>query len=377
MLVGCIAPLSSTVGSENIDNQSIDHTTSQTSEYPPFVSPASNATTLISGSIFVNGQELFWRYFTPNTSLIQPKNFRFSFEIWWNSPDPDIVVVVDLSENEGDSNSTKNYPTTLPYEEILEDPEGDFIHYSVWMNTTYFFANETWASFTNELIDEESLNLTVGIQHTTYSPIFEYTIFRDTSGPSIEIIHPNYDESENTLTLDWSNTSFEVRIRGLRNIRYVKFAVTFVNLSTFELDEVISRPMEVTQDEETGILYVPSLITEKYNQPGEGGGIMDIDTDHPVTAGFVVVDGYGYATSKSMTIILDMPYSSTTPTTTSTTIDWETMIPLVGTLSVVGIVAILLVRSKKTWQSKHDEEDSKCYLKQSNTDVDQIEPTRL
>ncbi|MFW9815018.1 MAG: hypothetical protein ACFFEW_03795, partial [Candidatus Thorarchaeota archaeon] len=206
ILLGSLPQIIHTIDGEIFQGPRNDYLISQTSEYPPFEPPAYNANTLESGSLFINGQEIFWRYFYPNTTEMQPKNFRFSFEIWWETPDPDIVIVVDLSENEGEANSTSYFETLMPYEKILETPEGDFIHYAVWMNSTYFFMNETWASFGNEFIDEGSLNLTVGIQHFTYFPIYEYTINRDIIGPIIKIIHPNYDELENKLLLDWSNT---------------------------------------------------------------------------------------------------------------------------------------------------------------------------
>jgi hypothetical protein len=71
----------------------------------------------------------------------------------------------------------------------------------------------------------------------------------------------------------------------------------------------------------TGRYYVPSLITEKIYP--DAGGLVDIDTDHPMPAGLYVVDGYGYVTSKSMSIFFETPVSNTTTTTSSTTLDWE------------------------------------------------------
>ncbi|MFW9965028.1 MAG: hypothetical protein ACFFCX_15770 [Candidatus Sifarchaeia archaeon] len=323
-----------------LDRSLRSHQTSQTSEYPPFEPPASNASTFHSGFIWVNGQEIFWRYFFPNTSQIQPLNFIFSFEIWWENPDTDIVVVVELSENEGEQSSETNYTTLLPYEKVLEMPNGDFIHYAIWMNSTYFFANETWASFGNELIDDESLNLSVGIQHDTYFPIFEYTISRDTSGPSIQIIHPNYDELENKLILDWSNTSFQIVITSLSYIKSVTFIVTFLNQTTLELQDVVVWNGELLQDPGTGTHYVPSLITEKIYP--DSGGLIDIDTDNPLPASFVVIDGYGYETSKSMNIFFGTPYSNASTTTPSSNGDWEKMVPIVGSVSVVGVIVVLI-----------------------------------
>ena len=339
ILLGTYFPVVPSIEGE-ISDESCDYSLmAQTSEYPPFAPPASNASTLNSGSLFINGQEIFWRYFYPNTSVIQPKNFRFSFEIWWESPDPDIVIVVDLRENEGESNSTESFGTLLPYEKILETPEGEFIHYAVWLNSTYFFMNETWASFGNEYIDDENLNLTVGIQHYTYFPIFEYTVMRNASEPIIEFIHPNYDELENKLVLDWSNTSFQILISSLNYIKSVTFIITFLNQTTFELQDMIVWNMDVEQDPGTGALFVPSLITEKIYP--DAGGPMDIDTDHPFPASLVVVDGYGYATSKSTSIYLEIPYTNTT-TTTPTDGDWTIIMPIMGTVSVISLAAVAL-----------------------------------
>ncbi len=314
---------------------------SQTSEYPPFESPAADASTLDSGSIFIDGQEIFWRYFHPNTTEIQPLNFRFSFEIWWENPDPDITVVIDLSENIGDANETHNYETLYPYEEILETQEGEFIHYTVWSNSTYFFANETWSSFGNEFIDEESLNLTVGIQHVTYFSIFEYTITRDSSGPSIQIIHPNYNELDSKLILEWTNTSFQIKIIGLKYIRYVALIGPSLNHTTLEYDEITYWTLEdLEQDERTGIYYCPSLITEKYTG---GDGIADIDTEPPTfSANLVVADGYGYETVKLFDISLVEPFSNTTNTSTTTTGFSLTQDQIILAGTAIGLVLVAI-----------------------------------
>ena len=340
ILLGSIIPVKHSVERETLDKPHRYHQNSQTSENPPFEPPALNVSTLDSGSIWVNGQEIFWRYFSPNTSIIQPLNFGFSFEIWWKIPDVGIEVVVDLSENEGESNATRNYETLGNYEEVLQMPEGDFIQYAIWMNTTYFFANETWASFGNAFIDDESLNLTVGIQHDTYFPIFEFTILRETDGPSIQIIHPSYDASENKLVLNLSNFSFQIIVTGLSDIVSVTLIATFVNQTTSEPDEMIFWKSENITNGEPSRLFVPSLITEKIIP--EGTGTMDIDIGFTIIASLVVVDGYGYVTSKSLTIYIEMPYSNTTTTTTPTDGDWGTMIPIVGSVSIVGVTVILL-----------------------------------
>ncbi|MFX1482496.1 MAG: hypothetical protein ACFFCP_04820 [Promethearchaeota archaeon] len=349
ILLGSPLSIINTIDGENCEGPRDDARVSQTSEYPPFQPPAYNASTLDSGSLMINGQEIFWRYFFPNTSIIQPKNFRFSFEIWWANPDPDIVIMVDLSENVGDSNATSYYETLLAYEKILETPDGEFIHYAVWMNSTYFFMNETWASFGNEFIDEESLNLTVGIQHYTYFPIFEYTILRDTTGPSIQIIHPNYDESENKLVLDWSNTSFQIIIASRNSIKSVKFNITILNTTTFEPQEFVVWNPETSYEGGESKSFIPSLIATTVDPDHKGvDGLLDIDISNPISASLVVVDGYGYATSKSVSIVLKGLYSNTT-TTTLTGGDWSIMIPIIGSASIVCVAGILLVikRMKK------------------------------
>lgn len=337
-MMGCIIPIMQSIDRATSDGPLNDYQSSQTSENPPFEAPASNASTLDSGSNWVNGQEIFWRYFFPNTSVIQPKNFRFSFEIWWKTPDVGIEIVVDLSENEGESNATRSYETLATYEEVLDMPDGDFIQYAIWMNTTYFFANETWASFGNEFIDEESLNLTVGIRHDTYFPLFEYTILRDTVGPSLEIIHPNYNESTSQLVLNWSDTSFQIIVTGLKYIESVTLIATFLNQTTFELDEMIFWTSEDIESGESGAAYIPPLIVEKYVS---NSGVADIDTENPIASYFRVIDSLGYETRKRLDIIIDMPYSTTPTTTPSTTGDWDTMI-IVGSVSIVGVTAVLI-----------------------------------
>ena len=219
-------------------------------------------------------------------------------------------------------------------------PEGDFIQYAIWMNTTYFFANETWASFGNEFIDDESLNLTVGIQHDTYFPIFEYTISRDTGGPLIQIIHPNYDASKSQLVLNSTDINFQIIVTSLSDIVSVSFTATYVNRTTLEHEDMILWKSENVTNGEPSRLYVPGLITEKILP--ENTGTLDIDTLGPIFTSFGVVDGVGFVTSKSVTIYIEMPYSNTTTTSTSTTIDWETMLPIVGSVSIVGVIVILL-----------------------------------
>ncbi|MHA2152568.1 MAG: hypothetical protein ACXAAQ_11345, partial [Candidatus Thorarchaeota archaeon] len=59
-----------------------------------------------------------------------------------------------------------------------------------------------------------------------------------------------------------------------------------------------------------------------------------------------VVDGYGYVTSKSMSIFFETPVSNTTTTTSSTTLDWETLLPIVGSVSIVS-VAVLLIGTRR------------------------------
>jgi len=338
-ILGSILLLICSPEGNTFDSPLDDFQESQTAENPPFEPPASNVGTVDSGSTWVNGQEIFWRYFFPNTSMIQPRNFGFSFEAWWKNPDPGIVIVVDLSENEGESSSEETYDTLGPYEKVLETPEGDFLQYAIWMNTTYFFANETWASFGNESIDVENLNLTVGIQHDTYFPIFEFSILRDTGGPSLQIIHPNYNEGKSELVLDWSDFSFEIIATDLSDIVSATLVATFMNQTTFEPDELILWGIMDVPNGEPSQLYVPPLITERVLP--NNTGLVDIDTAS-IPSYFLVVDAFGYETRKRLTIIITNIPDLNTTTTTPTTGNWETMIPIVGSVSIVGVAIVLL-----------------------------------
>jgi hypothetical protein len=59
-------------------------------------------------------------------------------------------------------------------------------------------------------------------------------------------------------------------------------------------------------------------------------------------AGLYVVDGYGYVTSKSMSIFFETPISNTTTTTTPTDGDWNLMWTIIGLTSMGGLAIVLL-----------------------------------
>lgn len=162
---------------------------------------------------------------------------------------------------------------------------------------------------------------------------------RDTGGPSLQIIHPNYDEERGELVLDWFDTSFEIIVTDLSEIVSVTLIATYVNQTTFEPDEMILWGNDdVPNGEPTG-LYIPPLITEKILP--NNTGLVDIDTAS-FPSYFLVVDAFGYETRKRLTIIITNIPDLNTTTTTTTTGDWDTMILVVGSVSIVSVTIVLL-----------------------------------
>ncbi len=317
---------------------------STSDDIPPFEAPPSNANIMDNGSLWVNGQEFFWRYFFPNTTTIQPLNFRFSFEIWWKNPDPGIIVMFNLTEIEGDSSVEPHYGTVDNHEKVIQTPEGDFIQYAIWSNSTYFFANETWASLGNTDIDEPNLNLSLVIQHDTYFPVFEYSIHRDTEGPSIQIIHPNYNELKHELTLNESVIEFEINVTDESDIESVILIGYYINQTTEEIDEMILWEDSDVENGENEILYCPPLITEKYVSEA---GLADIDY-YSIISKFVLRDGFGQETREHLTIIVNNPNSTNTTTTTTLTTGLDAPLPVVvGVASIIGIAVIYVIIKRR------------------------------
>jgi len=310
---------------------------------PPFEAPPLNANVMDNGSLWVNGQEMFWRFFFPNTTSTQPLNFGFSFEVWWKNPNPGIIVVFNLTEIEGESSIEPHYGTVDNHEKVIQTPEGDFVQYAIWSNSTYFFANETWASLGNANIDGANLNLSLGIQHDTYFPIFEYSIHRDTVGPSIQIIHPNYNELKHELTLNESVIDFEINVTDESDIESVFLIGYFLNQTTEEIDEMILWEDFDVENGEDGRLYMPSLITEKY--VNANGGTADID-EYSIISEFVLLDSFGQETREHLTIIVNN--QNTNFTTTTTTQGSDTPLPVVvGVGSIFGIAVIYVIIKRR------------------------------
>ena len=97
--------------------------------------------------------------------------------------------------------------------------------------------------------------------------------------------------------------------------------------------------LEDIENGESQKLYIPGIIVETYVS---NEGFMDIDLGFPIITNFIICDSFGYETRIPLTIYIDKPDSNPTTTTTSTTGDWETMIPIIGTTSIVGVIVILL-----------------------------------
>lgn len=328
------------------ESRIIESKTIVSADNPPFEAPPSNANVMDNGSLWVNGQEMFWRYFFPNTTATQPLNFGFSFEIWWKNPDPGIIVMFNLTEIEGDSSIEPHYGTVDNHEKVIQTPEGDFIQYAIWSNSTYFFANETWASLGNTDIDEANLNLSFVIQHDTYFPVFEYSIHRDTEGPSIQIIHPNYNELKHELTLNESVIEFEINVTDESDIESVILFGYYLNQTTEEIDEMILWEDYSVENGEDEILYCPPLITEKYVSEA---GLADIDY-YSILSAFVLLDSFGQETREHLTIIVNIQNTNSTNTTTTTTLTTGLDAPLpvvVGVASIIGIAVIYVIIKKR------------------------------
>lgn len=323
-------------------NKSIDHSVSLSADYPSFKPPSTNASIMDNGSLWVNGQEMFWRFFFPNSSNVQPLNFRFSFEIWWKNPNIGISVVFNLTEVDGTSSIEKEYSTVDSHEEIIQNSEGEFVQYSIWSNTTYFFVNETWASLGDATIDDANLNLSLGIRHDTFFPVFEYSIHRDTSGPSIQIIHPNYNELKKELHVNESSISFEINVTDESGIDSVFLIGHFLNQTTEEPDSMILwESMHEINETVNGYVLIPPLIVEKYVS---NSGVADFD-EYSIPSEFVLLDSFGQETRDRLTIIISNLIANTT--TTTGTDPWFTSPVVLGTLSVVGIVAVFVWIKRK------------------------------
>jgi len=347
LLLGLVLGNYTPIHQELPESRIIESKTIVSADNPPFKAPPSNASVMDNGSLWVNGQEMFWRYFFPNTTETQPLNFGFSFEIWWKNPNPGIIVVFNLTEIEGESSIEPHYGTVDNHEKVIQTPEGDFVQYAIWSNSTYFFGNETWSSLGNANIDAANLNLSLGIQHDTYFPIFEYSIHRDMVGPSIQIIHPNYNELKHELTLNESVIDFEINVTDESDIESVVLIGYFLNQSTEEIDDMILWEDFDVENGEDGRLYVPSLITEKY--VNENGGLMDID-ELSLLFEFVLLDSFGQETREHLTIIINNQNTNTTTTSSTTTQTTGVDVPLpvvVGVVSILGISVIyVLIRRR-------------------------------
>ena len=73
-------------------------------DYPTFVAPSANTSTLENGTIRLSGTDIHWRLFTPNSSIsYQDPNFWMSFDIRWESLEETHYVSIELAEVGGSS----------------------------------------------------------------------------------------------------------------------------------------------------------------------------------------------------------------------------------------------------------------------------------
>ena len=113
-------------------------------DYPMFVAPSANTSTLENGTIRLGGTDIHWRLFSPNSSIsYQDPNFWMSFDIRWESLVPEHYVSIELTEVGGSSSHHPHIGTGATITEVILDSEDNFLQYSEWYNGTYYYINKT------------------------------------------------------------------------------------------------------------------------------------------------------------------------------------------------------------------------------------------
>ncbi len=313
---------------EIIDN----HSSIISDEYPPFESPPSNASTTASGSIQIDGTNIHWRYFFPNTSILQPPNVEFSFDLWWEHQKEDHVISFGLSEGEGGSSVIQNYGMQNTNEKAELTPDHEFVKYIIWSNSTYFFVNHSWSLLGNPLINEECLFFSLGIISDTYHPILNYTIIRDFLSPIIDrIVHPGFNISENALYLNWTSMVFHFNATDRSNITSASLIATYVNQSTHISEEMILwNSSEIANGELTEVVIRQDIVEEYMDKSG-----YSESDPQSISTKLILTDKYELTTTYELTLYIDRPDNITTTTTESILLN--NLIQILGIVSFVGI----------------------------------------
>ncbi len=306
-------------------------------DYPTFVAPSANTSTLENGTIRLSGTDIHWRLFTPNSSILyQDPNFWMSFDVWWESLEETHAVSIELAEVGDSSSYHLHIGTAATITEVILDSEHNFLQYSEWFNGTYYYINKTRNMFSdNPFIDSETLNLTVSVWDFNYHRLFSHVILVDNKAPVPQIIHQNYNGTSNELQMDWNSTSYQVNITDRNQIHFGGLIALYTNMSTSEEEQLVLWESYDIQNGEITEIIIPNELIEQY-MVASGSTAQDplqIDTE------FLLIDNFLNFHRYELSIYIDRPNATTSPTTETL----DPMIPIVGAISIVGLAVIVIV----------------------------------
>lgn len=204
---------------------------------PPFVSPANDVPTVLDGMRKVRTPEdrftFHWRLFSPNISRFEPGNFWISFDISCELPDKFDDVTVELV-NPDDSSDTGGIAFGDQFDCSILTQESEFLQYTGFRNSTYFFMNDTHPSVTYPAVDDEmEFRLRIsGPSFDVYA--FNLTILTETLRPEIEILSPpvlNRPEGD-LVRLDNNTNTLAVSISDPTGIHHSALWGLYTNTST-------------------------------------------------------------------------------------------------------------------------------------------------
>ncbi|TFF67981.1 hypothetical protein EU520_01065, partial [Candidatus Thorarchaeota archaeon] len=116
---------------------------------PPFAAPPNDTATVLDGMRkIITPEERFsfsWRLFAPQLSTFVPGDFWISFDISCELPDKLENVIVEL-EDPDDPSDTGGIMFGDHFEWSILTQEGEFVQYTGFRNSTYFFMNDTYPS---------------------------------------------------------------------------------------------------------------------------------------------------------------------------------------------------------------------------------------
>ena len=312
-------------------------------DYPTFVAPSANTSTLENGTINLSGTNIHWRLFTPNSSIsYQDPNFWMTFDIRWESLESEHYVSIELAEVPDGSSNHMHIGTGATITEVILDSEDNFLQYSEWYNGTYYYTNQTKKMFTDNLIyyDSEKYNLTVSVWNFNYHRLFSHEILVDNKAPVPQVIHQNYNGTSNELQLDWNLASYQVNITDRNRIHFGGLIALYTNMSTSEEEQFALWESYDIQNGEITEIVIPIEVLEQY-MVASGSTYQDplqIDTE------FLLIDNFLNFHRYELSIYIDRPNATSTTTTDPDPLN--PLIPIVGVISIVGIAVIVIVAKR-------------------------------